>query len=102
MQRLGGSAHDAAVELPHLAAMSGGPVSIFGFPPGLIELAIGVTGGIVGYRWLRRIGGIEPPARAFRATDPTTPGGHRLLIAVAVSAGVLVALLAFAWILRSA
>jgi len=87
------------VRLPHLAALHG-PISIYGLPPGLVELVIGVTGGAVGYVWLRRIGGIEPPPRVFRATNPSVPGRHRLLLAVAVAGGVLVALLLVAWMLR--
>jgi hypothetical protein len=90
------------MHFPFLVPMYGGPISIFGLPPGLVELVIGVTGGVAGYTWLRRIGGIEPPARAFRAANPTTPGAHRLAVAVAVSGGVLIALLLLAWSLRPA
>jgi hypothetical protein len=89
------------VRLPFLVPMFDDRSTVLGVPGPLIVLAAAVIGSVVGIAWLRRIGGIEPEPRSFRATHGRrTPFATSLAGAIVISGGVLLALLAVAWLLR--
>ena len=67
----------------------------------VLVLAAAVLGSVVGYTWLRRVTGVEPEARLFRATDPPRRWLDPSLRAVALIAAI-VALLALALLVSKA
>ncbi len=68
--------------------------------PALVPAAA-VLCSVVGYTWLRRVTGVEPEARSFRATDPPRRWMDPSLRAAALVASI-VALLALAILVSKA
>ncbi len=74
---------------------------LFGVPTQVIVLAVAVLGSVVGFRWLRRVTGVEPEVRSFRATDPPRRGVDLLLRVVAVAAAIVALLLLAILVVRA-
>jgi hypothetical protein len=89
------------VDLPFLLPMFDDRPSFLGLPYEAIVLAVAIVGLLVGAAWVRRISRADPEPRAFRASTPWRPPfATSLAGAIAISGGVLLAMLAVAWLLR--
>jgi hypothetical protein len=94
--------HDAHVTVPFLEPMFDSRVSVFGVPASVIVLVAAWLVFTVGALWLRHALRGDPEPRSFRATNPgRLPFTASLGSAIVISGGVLLALLALAWLLRT-